>query len=363
MSVHRKPNATVSKVIRVLVVDDSAVVRQVLSRVINRHPQLSVVGTAADPYIARDKIKQLSPDVLTLDIEMPRMDGHQFLRNLMRLHPMPVVMVSSLTGKGADATLLALELGAVDFMCKPAIGVADNLELFGNEVCEKLLLAAKVDPERLRRVALYHAPASRKSLLTSFRKTNQLLAIGASTGGTQALDVVLSKLPPDTPGTVVVQHIPGSFSGPLARRLNDNSAMEVKEAADNEQILQGHVYLAPGSKHLSVVRDGAFYRCRLSDDEPVNRHRPSVDVLFDTVAECAPNNALAVILTGMGSDGAKGMLNVKQSGSPTIAQDKPSSVVWGMPGSAVKLGAADRVLPLSAIAGQICEYFAVGKAA
>ncbi len=346
-----------------LVVDDSAVVRQVLSRVINRHPQLTVVGTAADPYIARDKIKQLAPDILTLDIEMPRMDGHQFLRNLMRLHPMPVVMVSSLTGKGAEATLLALELGAVDFMCKPAIDVADGLALFGDEICEKLIAAARVDPQRLQRAALRQLPERRKTMVTDFRKTNQLLAIGASTGGTQALDVVLSKLPPDTPGTVVVQHIPGSFSSALAKRLNDNSAMLVKEAADNEQILQGHVYLAPGSQHLRVIRDGAFYRCRLSDDEPVNRHRPSVDVLFDTVARCAPKNALAVILTGMGSDGARGMQSIQHTGSPTIAQDKISSVVWGMPGTAVSLGAADSVLPLSEIAAHICEHFSVKKVA
>lgn len=348
---------------KVLVVDDSAVVRQMLTHVIDRHPALEVVGTAADPYIARDKIKLLAPDVLTLDIEMPRMDGHQFLRNLMRLHPMPVVMVSSQTGHGADATLLALELGAVDFMCKPAIDVAGGLASFGAEICEKLIAASSVDATRMRHMALSAAPDRCRTAVQELRKTNQLLAIGASTGGTQALDVLLSKLPADAPGTVVVQHIPGSFSGPLARRLNENSQMHVKEAANGEQILQGHAYIAPGSQHLSVVRDGAFYRCRLSDAEPVNRHRPSVDVLFATVAKCAPKNCMAVILTGMGSDGANGMLSIRECGSPTVAQDKDSSVVWGMPGSAVRLGAADKVLPLSAIAGHICSHFAVKKVA
>ncbi len=347
-----------ASVTKVLVVDESAVVRQVLSKLINRHPLLSVVGTAADPYIAREKIKQFCPDVLTLDIEMPRMDGHQFLRNLMRLHPMPVVMISSLAEKGSKAARLAMDLGAVDVLCKPHSDDVAGLESLEDVVCRKLLAAARVDPERLRRVA-----AGKREQQPRYRKTSQLLAIGASTGGTQALEVVISKLPAETPGTVVVQHIPGSFSGPFANRLNDRSAMKVKEATNNEPILQGHVYIAPGSQHLSVTRDGVFFRCRLSSDAPVNRHRPSVDVLFGTVAACAPNNAMAVILTGMGSDGAAGLLQIKHSGSPTVAQDKPSSVVWGMPGSAVALGAADKVLPLSAIAGCICDYFAVKIAA
>ena len=351
------------KKISVLVVDDSAVVRQVLCKIINAHPRLEVVGAAANPYIARGKIKQLNPDVLTLDIEMPRMDGHQFLKNLMRLHPMPVIMISSLTGKGTEATLQALELGAIDFLCKPTADVTDGLNAFADEVCQKIIFAAEIDKELLRAKASLNPTLKTRTHTTDFRKTDQVLAIGASTGGTIALQNLMSHLPYDAPGTVIVQHIPGSFSGPFAKRLHQHSSMQIKEAQDGEQVLQGHAYVAPGTRHLSVYRDGAFYRCGLSDAAPVNRHRPSVDVLFQSVAECAPNNSMGIILTGMGDDGAEGMLRIKKTGSPTIAQDKASSVVWGMPGSAVALNAVDDVLPLSDIASHICQHFSLTRVA
>lgn len=348
---------------RVLVVDESAVTRQALSTLINTHQQLEVVGTAADPYIARDKIKQLDPDVLTLDVELPRMNGHQFLKNLMRLHPMPVVMVSSLTDDGAAATLLALELGAVDFMRKPSFDGNQDLQAFGIKVCEKLISAANIDPDSMR-TASRMKPHKKPTIANkNFPLSKQLLAFGASTGGTKALDIVISELPFDAPGTVIVQHIPGTFSAAFAKKLDQHSSMKVKEAQDGEKILQGHAYLAPGCSHLEVVQDGAFYRCRISSRDPVNLHRPSVDVLFESVARCAAKKTIGVILTGMGQDGAKGLQSIHATGSPTIAQDEDSSIVWGMPGSAIALGAADYVLPLKDIAGKLQELYAYRTAA
>ncbi len=349
--------------IKVLIIDDSAIVRQVLAKIINSHPAMTVAGTAADPYIARDKIKQLNPDVLTLDVEMPRMDGHQFLRNLMRLHPMPVIMISSLAGKRTEAKLQALKLGAVDFIHKPPLTSTNRLDLFADEVCKKIKHAAEIDKEHLQATSTDHVTLDAGQPATVSRKNNQVLAIGASTGGTIALHNLMNRLPQNTPGTVIVQHIPGSFSGPFAKRLDALSPMKIKEAEDGENILQGHAYVAPGTQHLTIYKDGEFYRCRLADTEPVNRHRPSVDVLFNSVAECAPKNSMGVILTGMGKDGANGLLCIKNSGSPTIAQDKASSVVWGMPGSAVALNAADEVLPLDDIAHHICSQFSLKLAA
>ncbi|OED34447.1 chemotaxis response regulator protein-glutamate methylesterase [Chromatiales bacterium (ex Bugula neritina AB1)] len=338
---------------KVLVIDDSAVARQVLTALINRHPGLEVVGTAADPFIARDKIKLLNPDVLTLDVEMPRMDGHQFLRNLMRLRPMPVVMVSSLTEKGAVASLLALELGAIDCIGKPSTDCGDALANFGEEIGEKLIAAAGIEKEQLRQTREKENRPLFCSVEAKHPRAKSLLALGASTGGTKALEHVLHGLPENSPGTVIVQHIPGSFSEALARKLDQNSCLIVREAVDGEPILQGHAYLAPGEQHLEVVRDGLFFNCRLLDTEPVSRHRPSVDVLFNSVAYSAANRAIGVILTGMGKDGSSGLLNIRNSGCPTIAQDEESSVVWGMPGSAVAIGAVDTVLPLSSIPEQI----------
>ena len=352
---------------KVLIVDDSALVRQVLSEIFKSDKRFELVGTASDPYIARDKIKQLNPDVLTLDVEMPRMDGVTFLRNLMRLRPMPVVMISSLTEQGADITFQALESGAIDFIAKPKISVADGLQEYAQEILEKVHSAAQVDVAPIsERVIRRHASAdsiptvdpklSADAVLgkaegkRNFKTTDKIIAIGASTGGTEAIRDVLEMMPADAPGIVISQHIPAAFSGPFSKRMDGVSAMTVFEASDGQQILPGHVYIAPGSHHLIVERSGARYICRLNDGPPVNRHKPSVDVMFRSVAQNVGPNAIGVLLTGMGDDGARGLLELKENGAPTLIQDEKTSVVWGMPGEAAKLGAADKELPLSKIA-------------
>ena len=346
--------------IKVLIVDDSALVRKLLTEMLSRDRDIEVVGAAADPYAARDKIKALNPDVITLDVEMPRMDGVTFLENLMRLRPMPVVMVSSLTQRGADVTLRALELGAIDFVAKPKVDVAGSLGSYADELIEKVKVAAvarvnararvpraqsrAVDPRRSADAVLPVAVPRRV-----LRTTDRIIAIGASTGGTEAIREILEALPPDAPAIVISQHIPAAFSKAFAERMNRSSQMAVCEAQDGQHILPGHVYIAPGDRHLLVVRDGARYACRLSDGPQVNRHRPSVDVMFRSVAQNVGPNALGVILTGMGDDGACGLKEMLEAGAATIAQDEASSVVWGMPGAAYKLGAAQLVLPLHRI--------------
>jgi two-component system chemotaxis response regulator CheB len=349
--------------IRVLIVDDSALVRQVLTEILNGDPGIEVVGAAPDPFVARDKIKALNPDVLTLDVEMPKMDGITFLSNLMRLRPMPVVMVSSLTEKGADVTLQALEFGAVDFVTKPKVDLAHTLDEYAAEIRAKVRMAAGARVRALERSSVASTlgmvpKLSADAVLAKtgprhFRTTDRLIAIGASTGGTEAIKEVLLDMPADAPGIVISQHIPETFSGPFARRMNGISAMTVYEAQDGQQILPGHVYIAPGSHHLLVVRDGARFVCRLSDGPPVNRHRPSVDVMFRSVAQNVGSNAIGVILTGMGADGAEGLKEMREAGSVTIAQDETTSVVWGMPGEAVKRGAAEHVLALDKVAARL----------
>jgi len=343
--------------VRVLIVDDSALVRQMLTAILGREADIEVVGAASDPFVARAQIKRLNPDVLTLDVEMPRMDGLTFLENLMRLRPMPVVMVSSLTERGAEVTLRALEIGAVDFVSKPKLDVVQGLENYAVEIIEKVRAAARarVRPVEARTDAV--AERARPSCATPrpFRTTHRILAIGASTGGTEAIKEVLLRLPPDAPGTVITQHIPAAFSGAFAQRMNNSAAMTVCEAADGQQILPGHAYIAPGSHHLRVERDGARFICRLDDGPAVNRHRPSVDVLFGSVARNVGGNAAGVLLTGMGADGARGLLEMREAGAPTCAQDEASSVVWGMPGAAVKLGAASDVRPLHAISDWVMD--------
>jgi two-component system chemotaxis response regulator CheB len=352
--------------IRVLIIDDSALVRRILSELLSADDEMEVVGTAGDAYIARDKIKQFDPDVLTLDVEMPKMDGVTFLRNLMRLRPMPVVMVSSLTEHGAEITLDALAVGAVDYLPKPKIDVAATLGDYAEELRAKIKAAAKarvrqysgpatsaagipgVAPKYSADAVLPKAPAPRQ-----FRTTDRIIAIGASTGGTEAIKDVLIGLPADTPGIVIAQHIPKAFSTPFARRMNACCQMTVYEAEDGQQILPGHVYIAPGDRHLLLVRDGARYVCRLDDGQPVNRHKPSVDVLFRSVAQQAGRNAIGVILTGMGKDGALGLKEMRDAGCPTIAQDEATSVVWGMPHEAVVLGAAAHVLGLHEISARL----------
>ncbi|MCC6302173.1 MAG: chemotaxis response regulator protein-glutamate methylesterase [Gammaproteobacteria bacterium] len=358
------------KKIRVLIVDDSALVRQLLTKMLDSDPQVEVVGTAQDPYVARDKIKALDPDVLTLDVEMPRMDGVTFLSNLMRLRPMPVVMVSSLTEKSAEITLRALELGAVDFVSKPKIDLAHTLEEYRDEILAKIKMAAQTRP-RLRTPAPApgHIPPRlsadavlKRESPQHFRTTDRLIAIGASTGGTEAIKDVLVRMPPDAPGIVISQHIPEAFSRPFALRMDRESQMTVSEARDGQQILPGHVVIAPGNRHLVIERDGARYICRLSDGPPVNRHRPSVDVMFRSVAQNAGPNAIGVILTGMGDDGARGLKEMHEAGAYTLAQDEKSSVVWGMPGEAVKLGGVDEVVDLRVMTEAILRAAARGDA-
>ncbi len=338
--------------IKVLIVDDSALMRKLLTELLSADKGIEVVGSAPDPLVARDMIKQLNPDVLTLDVEMPTMDGLTFLRNLMRLRPMPVVMVSSLTERGADATLSALELGAIDFVAKPKLDVKRGMEALGEEIIAKVKIASRAKPMALQERPITPRAASGQLLTTT---TDRLIAIGASTGGTEAIARVLATMPASSPGIVITQHIPPAFSARFAERLNGSSALTVKEAKDGDQILIGHAYVAPGAYHLRVVRRGARYVCQIGDDEPVNRHRPSVDVLMHSVAQHAGANAIGVMLTGMGADGAEGMLAMRQRDAPTIAQDKDSSVVWGMPGEAVKRGAASQTLPLDDIAARLVQ--------
>ncbi len=346
--------------IKVLIIDDSALIRQLLTEILDKAPGIKVVGTAVDPYVAREKIKKLSPDVLTLDIEMPRMDGITFLGNLMRLRPMPVVMISTLTEAGADVTLQALELGAVDFVSKPKMDVAQGLSEYADDIVAKVKAAAGARvramqsfPKKVEGRHSADAILSKQAKSRHFRTTDKIIGIGSSTGGTEAIKSVLVGLPPDMPGIVICQHIPAAFSKPFANRVNAMCKVAVSEAVDGQQILSGHVYIAPGDQHLLVKRDGARYVCALNDGPPVNRHKPSVDVLFRSLAQNAGSNAIGVMLTGMGADGAEGMGEMKEAGAPIVAQDEKSSVVWGMPGEVVKRGFADEILPLHKIARKL----------
>ncbi len=336
--------------IRVLVVDDSAVVRRVLSDALSAAAGIEVVGTAADPYAAREKIASLKPDVLTLDIEMPRMDGLTFLEKLMAAHPMPVVVVSSLTPASSPMAFRALELGAVGVVCKP--GSQFSIPDVARDIVHQVRAAflAKVKAPSARRVAPVRAE--------TFVTTRKILAIGASTGGPRAIEDVLSALPPAGPGTVIVQHMPVQFTAEFAKRLNGLCAMRVAEATDGEEVLAGKALIAPGGRHMLLQRVGATYVVRLKDMPAVNHHRPSVDVMMHSVAKAAGANAVGVILTGMGSDGAKGLLAMRQAGAYTIAQDEETSIVYGMPKEAAAQGGASEVLPLERIARAACAAVA-----
>jgi len=351
--------------IKVLIIDDSALVRQVLTSILETSKNILVVGAARDPIDAREKIKQLNPDVLTLDIEMPKMDGVTFLKNLMRLRPMPVVMISTLTEAGADVTLEALEIGAVDFIAKPKIDVKGELQEYADEIIEKIEMAGNakvreyrgmVDTVSTDKKLDAGAVLEKRTGKIRFKTTDKIVALGASTGGTEAIKEVLESLPANAPGIVISQHIPIAFSKSFTERVNKSSQVTVCEPSDGQKILPGYVYIAPGDKHLMVERCGAEYICKLSDGPPVSRHKPSVDVMFRSVAQNVGPNAMGVMLTGMGADGAQGMLEMKQQGAYNISQDEDSCVVWGMPGSAVKIGAVDKELTLSEIGKEILKY-------
>jgi two-component system chemotaxis response regulator CheB len=347
---------------RVVVVDDSALVRSLLTEIINRQTDMECIGAASDPYAAREMIRNLNPDVITLDVEMPRMDGIDFLSKLMRLRPMPVVMVSTLTERGAEVTLKALELGAVDFVAKPKIGVADGLKQLAEEITDKIRTASKArvskphTPPVTSTVAGAALPAKPAVPVSIGRlSTEKIIFIGASTGGTEATKEVLMNLPPDSPAVVITQHMPPGFTKSYANRLDGLCRIRVKEAVDGERVLPGHAYIAPGGFHLSVERSGANYIARVSDGEPVNRHKPSVEVLFESAARVVGQNALGIMLTGMGADGAKAMRTMKDAGSYNVCQDEATCVVFGMPREAIAHGAANEVLPLGKIAGHMIE--------
>ncbi len=342
---------------KVLVVDDSALMRQLLTDILSRDHELEVVGTAPDPYIAWDKLKQFSPDVLTLDVEMPRMDGLTFLERLMGNRPMPVVMVSSLTERNCDTTFRAMELGAVDFVTKPKLDVSDNTIAMAGELVAKVKAAgtARVRPRAAQTVAL------RPSLGIGFRATHKVIALGASTGGCEALAAIFGRLPADAPGVVAVIHMPEGFTRSYAARLDKSCAVRVSEAKHGDRVMPGHVLLAPGNFHLRVVRNGALTSVQVLRGDPVNRHRPSVDVLFDSCASQLGSNCVGAILTGMGDDGARGLLAMRLAGAHTIAQDEATCVVFGMPKEAILLGGADEVLPLDRIPEHLLRAAAVHR--
>lgn len=350
------------KKIRVVVVDDSALVRGLLAEIINRQNDMECVGAANDPLIAREMIRELNPDVITLDIEMPKMDGIDFLSRLMRLRPMPVVMISTLTERGAEVTMRALELGAVDFVAKPRMGIADGIAELADQIVEKVRIAAAAHIRRVlppgqvpeATTANQQAGFKKPGIGTMGRlSTEKLIFIGASTGGTEAIKEILMRMPADAPGIAITQHMPPGFTTSFAARLNSICQIKVGEAVHGERILPGHAYIAPGGKQFRVDKSGANYLCVVEDGELVNRHRPSVEVLFKSAARVVGGNAFGVMLTGMGSDGAKAMKEMKDAGSYNYVQDEASCIVFGMPREAILHGAADEVLPLLDIAGAL----------
>ncbi|KAA1189300.1 protein-glutamate methylesterase/protein-glutamine glutaminase [Photorhabdus heterorhabditis] len=344
--------------ISVLCVDDSALMRQIMREIINSHPDMEVVACAPDPLVARDLIKKHNPQVLTLDVEMPRMDGIDFLEKLMRLRPMPVVMISSLTAKGSEITLRALELGAVDFVTKPQLGIREGMLAYSELIAEKVRTAAQAKLSTQITTPVDFAPLSFKPLLSS----EKLIAVGASTGGTEAIKSLLQPLPVTSPALLITQHMPPGFTRSFAERLNKLSQITVKEAENGERILPGHAYIAPGDRHMELCRNGADYQVLITDAPAVNRHRPSVDVLFRSVAKFAGRNAVGVLLTGMGSDGAAGLLEMKQAGAYTLAQDEASCVVFGMPRAAIQMGAVDEVMDILKMSKRMLAKISSGQA-
>lgn len=342
---------------RVVVVDDSALIRSLLKEIIDRQPDMQCVGVAADPFAARETIRHTDPDVVTLDVEMPRMDGLEFLAKLMRLRPTPVVMVSTLTERGAEVTLRALELGAIDFVAKPKIGVADGMRQLAEDITAKIRTAARANIKHAPAPATVPGsahPAAPPATLGRL-STEKLIFIGASTGGTEATKDLLLGLPADAPAVLITQHMPPGFTTSYAKRLDGLARIRVSEAVDGERVLPGHAYLAPGGQHLSVERSGANYIARVRDGDPVNRHKPSVEVLFESAARAVGPNAFGIMLTGMGADGAKAMRAMRDAGAYNLAQDEASCVVFGMPREAIAHGAVHQVLPLTQIAPHLLE--------
>lgn len=347
---------------KVLIVDDSALIRSVLREIVASQPDMEVVGVAPDPLVAREMIRNTNPDVLTLDVEMPRMDGLEFLEKLMRLRPMPVVMVSTLTERGSEITMRALELGAVDFVTKPKISIQSGMLEYTELICDKIRTAARA---RVKRHALPHpaaaaAEASLPLLRNSLTSSEKLIIIGASTGGTEAIKEFLMRMPSDCPGILIVQHMPEGFTRSFAARLDSLCKISVCEASHGQRVLPGHAYLAPGHSHLSLAKSGANYITQLDQGEPVNRHRPSVDVLFRSAAQHAGKNAVGVILTGMGKDGAAGMLEMRHAGAWNVAQDEASCVVYGMPREAVLVGAVHESAALEALPAMVLNHLSQG---
>lgn len=353
--------------VRVLIVDDSPAIRHILQDILGVYDDLKVVGTASDPYMAREKIKQLRPDVLTLDIEMPRMSGLEFLDHLMRLRPMPVVMVSSLTEKYAETTLRALELGAVDYIAKPRAVTKQSLAEYGEELASKIRAAATTDVSYIKSLDKTWLSRAQSLPADSLREARGLdkrvIAIGASTGGTEAVREVLTQFPESMPPVLIVQHMPEFFTGMFAQRLDQSCRLKVTEAQHDEPALMGHAYVAPGHSHMELAKVGSQYRIRLNQSALVNRHRPSVDVLFWSVANVAADQALGVVLTGMGEDGAAGLVTMRETGSYTIAQDEKSSVIFGMPRAAIEKNGAVDVLPLRNIGKRVLAYLNAGPSA
>jgi two-component system, chemotaxis family, protein-glutamate methylesterase/glutaminase len=342
---------------KVLIIDDSALVRKVLTGLLAQDPSIEVVGAASDPYAAWEKIRALQPDVLTLDVEMPRMDGLTFLDKLMRAHPMPVLMISSLTERGCETTLRALELGAVDFVTKPKLDVERGTGRLATEIVAKVKMAAASRPRRRTELPA-SAPGKLAPLSGLAKTTHKIIAVGASTGGTEALREFLVALPPDAPGIVIVQHMPAGFTRAFASRLDSLCKIRVAEARDGDRVLPGHALVAPGDFQLEVLRSGVVVSVRVFPGEPVNRHRPSVDVLFHSCAKVLGHNAVGVIMTGMGADGARGLLAMRQAGARTVAQDEASCVVFGMPKEAIAMGAAEEIAPLSHISSAALRFAA-----
>ena len=349
------------KKIKVLLVDDSAVVRQVLQAILDDEPDIEVIGAASDPIFALDKLSRAWPDVIVLDVEMPRMDGITFLKKIMAEHPTPVVICSTLTTKGAETSMQALAAGAVEIITKPTIGLKNFLQASSAQLVQAVRAAAQANVSRLRRSASVAAPAPVAAKLNAdamlpadtshamAQTTERLVAIGTSTGGTQALEAVLTALPRVSPGIVIVQHMPEKFTASFAERLNGLCQIEVREAKNNDRVIPGLALIAPGGKHMMLKRSGAYYHVEVLDGPLVNRHRPSVDVLFRSVAKFAGKNATGIIMTGMGDDGARGLKEMLDAGASTVAQDEASCVVFGMPKEAIKLGAAKKIMPLNEI--------------